>query len=433
MQLLLWTLTCLLVAVLASRQVFALCCVTLVLWCLVPGVAGHRLTGTQLSLSGVHPAAILALAVLGVSLLAVRGELQAALQARPTWLWAAGLVVVAATAMGLAADLSLASLVPVVNQLLGPLSLFFLLGGALLLRPQRAAALRRLLLVIAAVESAVALWESAAGGPLLWLADYQRQYWFTDGYARSMGTLDHPLTLSLLLSSSVFLLAPVRSWWTTVVLALLLAAGLLTTQSRVGLVVAAIGLGYLLVRSRMHVVGRLGLAVVAVSAAATAYALGAAADLLARINDDSGSSSARADAFGYFGRHWADHVWTGAGLDSSFERAAEVGLATSFESSLLMYAVDLGLVLTLFYLGWILSVALRATGAPLARGAVGAALAALLTAQTFSALSGNTAVPALLWTILVLPGFAAALPLTGSGSAAGAADAPARETAPTRR
>ncbi len=84
--------------------------------------------------------------------------------------------------------------------------------------------------------------------------------------------------------------------------------------------------------------------------------------------------------------------------------ARSVGLDTSFESALLMYVIDLGLITAVVYFALMIGVvaAGRRKGSWVAAAV---ATGALFIVQTFSGLSGVTATPAILWTALALAGF----------------------------
>jgi hypothetical protein len=220
-----------------------------------------------------------------------------------------------------------------------------------------------------------------------------------------MGTFDHPLVLSLFLVVAMYLVAGVRRWWVAVLLLGLYVGGLLVTQSRVGVALGALAIPYVALSPRLRLSGRLAVLGAVVAGAGFAVSLGAATAIQARVSDDSGSSGARADALQYFLDHIHDYAWFGQGLNASFSVSDDAGLGTSFESALLMYSIDLGVVVTLMYFGVMALATARSFGRRAPVGLFGAAAAAFVIPQTFSALSGSTAAPAIVWAVLALSGF----------------------------
>ena len=175
-----WAGLCLGTALALRHRPFVASVLGLVLWCVVPGVAGHHLTGSSTGLSQTHPAAVYVLVVAAVQLASGSAELRLALNHRRAWTWTALFVVVVAAATGLAFVAGSGRWAAVANQLLGPLTLFFLVGGCLLARPDRVGRLIRVVVVLAAVEAALSIVQLVAQRPLVFSSDYARQYWFDE-------------------------------------------------------------------------------------------------------------------------------------------------------------------------------------------------------------------------------------------------------------
>jgi hypothetical protein len=138
-----------------------------------------------------------------------------------------------------------------------------------------------------------------------------------------------------------------------------------------------------------------------------AMSFGAAGAVQARVLDDTGSTSARADALQYFLSNVGDYMWLGRGLNGSFEVSDNAGLGTSLESAALMYSVDLGVAVALIYFGVMAWISLRPFRRSTAAGITGPAMAAFVVPQSFSALSGTTAAPMTVWITFALAGFCA--------------------------
>jgi hypothetical protein len=400
----LWAGLCLIVAVVFHRHVYPLCIGAFLIWCLVPDIASPRINGYESVFADVHPASVLIIATLAVQFFTGSIELKRAMAHRPEWIRFAVVVVLAASVMGfIGRGLTMVS--ATVNELVAPLSLFFLLGSCLLVRPGRVEQMRRLFLGLAAAEALFAIAQTLSGSPLVWSVYYGRQFWFTDEYHRWMGTFDHPLILSVFLCCAIFLLVDIRRWWLSLLLLSAYVGGLLVTQSRTGFVAAAVGALYLLVRGRTSGVGKFLFLALGSVIGVAAYRIGVGIALADRVADDNGSTGARQQALNYFVDHWSEFLWSGRGLGSNFELAKEIGLQTSFESAAIMYSIDMGVVIAALYFAFMISVLIAANRGGAALGTAPAALAAVAMIQTFSALSGATTVPPILWTLLAVSGF----------------------------
>jgi hypothetical protein len=205
----------------------------------------------------------------------------------------------------------------------------------------------------------------------------------------------------------MYFVAGVRHWWLAVPMLGLYMGGLLVTQSRVGVALGALAIPYVALSPRLRLSGRVAVLAAAVTGAGFAVSLGAAASIQARVTNDSGSSSARADALQYFVDHIHEYAWFGQGLNASFSVSDDAGLGTSFESAVLMYSIDLGVVVTLMYFGVMALATARSFGRRAPVGVFGPAAAAFVIPQTFSALSGSTAAPVIVWSVFALSGFCA--------------------------
>jgi len=425
MQFALWAATCLVAAAALHRRPLLLALVAATVWCAVPGISGHWITGVSSGPLDVHPAAVLVLAIVVVQVVAHPRDLMLAVRYRPEWWVLLGTVCLVALTAGLFAGHGLVTVSAAVDQVIAPLSLFLILGGVLLRRPSGLEVIRRWALGVAAFEAVMALAQYAVKAPLAYGSDFAAAPSFKISMDRWMGTFDHSLVLSLFLVIAVFLLAGLRHWWSILPLMLLFLSGLLVTQSRVGVALGLVGLLYVTLRARLSTAQR-ALTVVPVALGALfALASGAGAALASRVADDTGSASARSEALTYFLSHAQGYLWLGGGLDSSYDVANLAGLGTSFESAILMYAIDLGGVVALMYFGVMALITLRSFGGSVPRGVSGPAVVALLVPQSFSALSGTTAVPMMVWLVFAMAAFSAVpavrvgRPSVLSGSASG--------------
>ena len=407
MQAVAWLVLCLVTALALHRRPLALVLTALTLWCLVPGIAAHLVTGATSGLMAAHPAAFFVLVAFVVRVVVEPRSMLAAVAHRAEWSILLATVCLMSVLFGVLQQHGLDTLTAAVDQVVAPVALFFLLGSALLERASGLEVVRWWFLAMAAAQTVMAFVQSAAESTILYGNEYADQYWFTDYFNRWMGTMDHPLVLSLFLVIAMYLVAGVRRWWLAVALLALYMSGLLVTQSRVGVALGALAIPYVALSPRLRLSGRLAVLAAAVAGAGFAVSIGAAAAIQARVSNDSGSSQARADALQYFLDHIRNYAWFGQGLNASFSVSDSAGLGTSFESAVLMYSIDLGVVVTLIYFGVMALATARSFGAAAPVGVFGPAVAALVIPQTFSALSGSTAAPAIVWSVFALSGFCA--------------------------
>lgn len=406
MQVVAWGIVCLLVAVATLRRPLALALGAMSLWVLVPGIAAPVVTGVSTGPLAVHPAALLVLVGALVQLIERPRRIVAALAHRPEWSILLFTVAGVATAIGFYSGLGPDSFAAACNQVLGPLTLFLLLGAALLERPERLATVRTWFVVAATGEALLAIAQLALQSPILFSAQVAEQRFFRQNLNRWMGTLDHPLILSFLLAVALFLLASYRRWYVILPLMLAMCGGVVVTQSRVGVIAAVVAVFYVAGRAPLRgPAERVMLLLPLALGAVVAVSSGVTEGIQARVVDDTGSTSARADALGYFLDHVNDFFWLGQGLNGSFAVSDNAGLGTSFESAALMYSIDIGIVATVLYFGVMLLTVLRSFRRSAMVGVTGAAATAFLIPQSFSALSGSTAAPMIAWAVFALAGF----------------------------
>jgi hypothetical protein len=392
-----WGVACLAAALALRRRPFPLVMSSLVLWCLLPGVAAHHVVGQPVSGMTLHPAAVAMLATFAVQLFSRPGKVGAVLAARFAMCVMLGTTCLVAVTLGLMAH-GLTSFGMALEQLCAPVAALLLIGICLQEEPRRAAAIRGVVVGLAALEAMLALGQLASQSPLVFAPDYESQPWFRWIAGRSMGTLDHPLLLALLLALAIPLLSTVRRPWLLAPGLALLAAGLVTTQSRVGLILGGIGVAYVLAGRRSKGAA-LSVAVLLLATGMYAQQAGYFQAVSDRIADDTGSAAARGFAWTYFLEHLADFSWLGAGLGASYNVSDRAGLGTSFENSFVMYAIDLGLIPALMYFGAMLACCITAVRNRVGGGLPVAAAAAFIAPLTFSALSSRAAASCLVWVI----------------------------------
>jgi hypothetical protein len=147
----------------------------------------------------------------------------------------------------------------------------------------------------------------------------------------------------------------------------------------------------------------------AATVGATAYVLGSAvaSGVLDRFSSDGGSADLRFRAYHDVAARIGEFLFIGGGTGNSFDVAASSGLVTSYENGPLMYAMDYGVPMALFYLGAAVATLLAAGRAGWRSEAWWAAALSTLTILSFSSVAVNTACGLVLWTLVALAATAA--------------------------
>lgn len=403
MQLVAWVAVCLVAAVLLRDRLIALLVLCLVLWAAVPGVASVMVTGVPRGNPlAFHFATWLILLTFAVQMVH-RFHAMIAQLARHVFVFLGLSVFLLAAFLTSRSGQSGGGLVLFLSQMVGPILLFWMTIAAIAERPERLAVIRNWLLGIAAIQSVLAVIEWSLGGVLLYRDYYATNYWFDEiNFPRWMGTLDHPLTLSLLICAVIPLLSGVRSVSLQLGLMLVLLAGLLATQSRTGLAVAVLGVVYVLVTSPMKPMTRFLALSVVIGSGVWVASSQLSAGVAQRLTEDGGSAGAREAALTFFYDNLPHFLFVGGGIGSASGVAERGGLTTSLESSFLIYAVDLGALFTLLYFGTQLALVVRSFGPSTCRGLWLAGLVVVIVPQTFNALNSQTFAGVLVWTIVAL-------------------------------
>lgn len=403
MQLAVWVALCAAAAFVFRDRLVVLLIVCLVLWAAVPGVASVMVTGIPRGNPlAFHFATWLILLTFAVQMLHNFHAMVAQLT-RHVFVFLALSVFLIAAFLTSRTGSAGGGLVLFLSQMVGPVLLFWMTLVTLAERAERLALLRNWLLGIAAVQSVLAVIEWSLGGVLLYREYYATNYWFDEvNFPRWMGTLDHPLILSLLVCAVLPLLSGLRRVWVQLGLMLVLLAGLLATQSRTGLAVAVLGVVYVLVSSPMRPMTRFLALAVVFGAGAWVASSQLSAGVAQRLTEDGGSAGAREAALTFFYDNLPNFLFTGGGIGSASGVAERGGLTTSLESSFLIYAVDVGALFTTLYFGTQLALVVRSFGRSTCRGLWLAGLVVVIVPQTFNALNSQTFAGVLVWTVVAM-------------------------------
>lgn len=343
-----WIGICAALAILLRRRPSWLALIGMAIWCFVPALAGDVWIRPPAASLNPHPATYLVLIAAIVVALRTNSPLLRAMQRSME------VTVLLITVLAVVCWLTLAipsgpePLVKLADRFFGPFALFYLIGAGLIDRPAEIRLLRTGFLTLAVIQGLLGVVEFYLQEPLLYTGRYFQQVWFNSVAGRWMGTLDHPLQLSLLTACAIPLLARLRHPWIGPLVLPALLAGPLLSQSRGGLALAASGVIYLLL-ARTGMVARVGYFLIGAAGIWTAISSGLAQGVLNRFSNDTGSTSARIDAYRYFAAHVSDYLWFGKGIDASYLVASDAALPGSFENSWIAMGIDLGLVIASFY------------------------------------------------------------------------------------
>jgi hypothetical protein len=399
-QLVAWIVVCVALSYATRRRPVASLIAILSLWILVPSVAGSLVTGRSTGSFSFHPATWLIFTTLLVQMLE-NGARMVRVVARHVFLVLALVLVIAVAVLTTKESTSGSGLVLLFDQVVAPVCLFVLVVTTLDAAPHGFVALRSTLIGLAAAESVLTIVQWVANSQIVYVSFYSTHLWFVRvGYNRWMGTLDHPLTLSFFLCVAAPLVVGLSRRWMQVAFLAVATGAVVVTQSRTGIAVILLAILYVITRSRAAATAKLVL-YAALSFAVLLLATSAfAAGVAGRFANDTGSTQARGDALRFFFSHWTDYFLSGGGFTSNYQVAQAAGLGSSLESSLLMYAVDIGTVFAVLYFGAQLVIVVRGTGRSALAGLGPAAVVALVIPHTYSALSAGSAVGALLWMVM---------------------------------
>ena len=400
-QLVVWLGVCAVLALALRRRPVHGVCLALLLWAAIPAVAAHHVTGHGVGPLAIHPATWLLLAQLVVGLATNPRPLTRTLAVHPQA--SVALAVFGAGVLATTALTGMNGLRLLGDQIVGPLALFWIVLAHASGYPRRLSLLRNTLITIAAFESVFAVVQFQAGRLLVYESDYATLPWFDPGtFIRWMGTTDSPLVLSLTVCVAAPLVVGLRSAGLRLAPIITMLLGVVTAQSRVGVAVMALLLSYLLFRARATWPARTLYAGLLTIATIVLLDSQLVEGISSRLTNDAGSTDARRRALRTFVDLAPDYLLSGRGLTSNYDIASEAGLRTSLESSVLMYALDVGVVLALLYFGCQVVMSLLSVRGSTMQGAPVAALVGCAVQHTFSAVGFSNLSGPLVWAVIAL-------------------------------
>ncbi|WP_115790090.1 hypothetical protein [Arthrobacter silvisoli] len=397
----LWIVCCFGFAWLFRRRIRWVFAAVLGLWMLVPTVGSPLITGVDSGSLSIHAASWLIFAAFVVRLAHDPVSLSRVL-GREFFLFMGLALVVLAAFLASRTSQEGGGMVLLVDQILAPVLFFLVLLSAALTDPDLATALRTILLTLVAVTCVIALVQWLTHSVLFYEEGFLTQYWFNPETDRWMGTLDQPLALSLAICVAAPLVAGLKHNSVQALLLILMITGVLVTQSRVGLFVVGFSVVAVVLFARRRVWVKI--AFLAVLSVATWFIVQSplVAGVAQRLADDTGSAEARARAMEYFVAHWADYFIAGQGIGASYRVAVQGGLQTSFESPLVMYSIDFGIVFALLYFGMMAYLVLKHATRHHFRGLTLAGVLAVAVPQTYSSLATRSAAAIVIWTVFAM-------------------------------
>lgn len=394
-----WLALCVIVAWLLRARPMWSVAISILLWTLVPAVAGHYFTGLSLSPIAFHPAVWLILCTFLVNVISDPVAMMTVPGRHPYAVLSVTVFAAGALITSLASGSGGTRLL--VDQIVAPFLLWWLIVTFGFRNRPAMLLVRNVILLAMAIQSGLVLLQSSLKEAILWGSDLATLGWFDhENFDRWFGTTDSPLVLSLGLAVAGGLALGVRRSAIRFSLLVLYLLGMTITQSRTGTVAMVLIILFSILRTRMAVWARAltGLAVVIIGYVVATSTL--VAGLAARVANDTGSSHARLIAITFVFDNWSKFLASGYGLTSSYVVAQDAGLATSLESSYLMYVVDTGFILATLYFGTQLAIIVRYGAQRALTGATLAAVMGTLIQHTFSSAGFSNFDGTLIWAAL---------------------------------
>lgn len=400
LQLGLWIACCGAAAVVLRRRPFVLVAAVLALMFLVPTVGSPLLTGQDSGSLSLHAGTWLVFFSVLVQFFSNSRALAAAIS-RHVLLFLV-LAVVSAAGFLATREGGGGGLVLLIDQVVAPVALFLLIVSIGPSDPALAAKLRVTLLTLASAVTVIAIIQWSTNSAIFYQQGFETQYWFTEKQSRWMGTLDQPLALSFALCAAGALTMGIHRLRIQLPLLVLFAVGILTTQSRVGILIFLAVALLVVLKSKAKFLAKAVIVCILAGAAYLFYDSPLVEGVLGRFADDTGSSQAREAATKFFIEAWPQYILTGGGMTSSYKIGESAGLGTSLESSILMYSIDLGILFALLYFGSMTFIVVRGLLNGVGGGLVLAGVIAVVIPQTYSSLATRSVAGILVWTLMAL-------------------------------
>lgn len=293
----------------------------------------------------------------------------------------------------------------VFNQILGPLLALAFTLYSQVCHNQSKQKIRSCLILLSSVQAVAVLAEFSLQ-KYIFFVNANKEYfiWYNSSeFDRPFGTTSHALVAGLLLASAIPLLASYKSVLARISISGLLLGGVLATQTRVSLVVAVVGLMYLVFVAKSSFVARFFLTLTMAGAGLLIFANSSKIPVFERLILNDRSTQLRAQAYDWFLNNWPDYSFIGKGMGSSYDVALEAGLESSFESSVIQLVIDFGVPLTLLFVIGIFLFLKKTESRPYRlRGSLVSFIAAAMCTTTFSSLNAQTLIGPVLFVLMAL-------------------------------
>jgi hypothetical protein len=373
----------------------------LVIWLLLPSAASPLLMGGEGTYS-IHPASVLSLIHFIYTL--ITGRLAVGFQGRRVIPWRS-ILVLALMAAGILLNATTQGpkgLALLFDLMIAPSLWFCSALAATQNRPSFTQEIVNVALAATGASAVLGIVQAFTGSVILYEDYYATIYWFDTHVTRAIGTADSPVALAMLISVATPLLAFWTDWRLKIPFLLVFLASAVVTQSRVGTVLTAGGVAFVVLAGRITF-GRL-FAVAVIGLSATVTFAGSLADgLIARFDNDKNSTGLRETALDYFTHRMDSIVWSGHGAGAGVALRTARELESSLENGYLIYAWDLGILFTaallLLQLGFLMS---KAPGESFFTPGRVAAIAAIGSCISFSSFGASSTVTAMFWCALLV-------------------------------
>lgn len=407
MQLVIWLAVCIAIVLLSGKRTAIPIYITVTLWLTIPWAASNLFTGVPLlsgAIPSMHAGTWLALVLFVLRALTPDSRMIEAMNPHPIAFFVLFFYVAWAVVVTVASSGGVRGVPSILYSLLIPILFVVVVRAEYIKNPGIAMALRKLLLWIATGQAILGVAQFVLGDMLLFKSSYASYYWWHEDFARSMGTTDHPLVLSMFLASMIPFAITSSKPLARVFLPLLFVAAILPTGSRTGLIVAIGIILFYVLASKIALGARVFLAAVLAPGAWLLLSGRIFAGTLDRFADDSGSTRTRFLAYELFGEIWDDHLFIGVGAARNYEILQEAGLNTSFESVGLIFAIDFGVLPTLLFYAATVALALvvRRGYIRVVAGSGVAFVASFVLYNSFSGGAVQTAAGSTLWILVAL-------------------------------
>jgi hypothetical protein len=397
LQLTLWLAICLTTCIVLNRRPVALLSIVLCSRVALPGVASSLISGS----SSVHPTTFFIVVVLVWFLLTRPRTLLREFEASPALYFILTVVLMQAFVVTATVreyyDVQL-----LFNTFFAGSVFVFLVRSVVRSSPDGTRILMLTFIGAAVAQSVLAVAQFLTRSVIFYESARGSFDWFTLDSTRSVGTFDSPIDLAMFCAVAIPMAILLKNTFWKLSFAATMALGAILSQSRIGVLVAALGLLYLLARSKLSL-GRRVLAIVATSLGASFLLLvpnELTSGISERVANDENSSALRGSALTTFFNLLPSQPWYGSGTGSSTDLRTSGLLDSSLENGILMHIYDNGLLFGALFVATMIAIPIIGAFRSALTGTSAAAVAAIVMAASFSGIYTGSAASLILFTAL---------------------------------